>query len=628
MADPVTTGDNAPDRELLRDAAAPHHDAAMSARERLRRTDVLHEGIAAFVSGEYDLARRKFQALLAREADNAGLLAAVGHCHLHGGDPAKALEFYTRATDLSPGDGEVAWGQGQAQIALGKSQAALPHLEACFRNPPGIIPEKFYLGTLFSSTRQLLVEAALTIADIYHGQGNRDAHRYWLQAALGEDPESVVAHRRLADLYIRSRNHREAVSHLEFVLDHAATAQEKLSAHNSLAIALYDIGQREQAIDHLTMVLARDPGNSTAIHNLNFIYEREGAYEGTPPEGGGELRFTDVEYGGSPIFGLQDQTDDHDGDEPIVIGRSSAMMRVMRHARVAAANDSPVLIWGESGTGKELLARLIRRNSPRHDDPFEVVQCESLSDLELESELFGHEKGAFTGARTRKLGGLELARGGTVLIEEITALSPLLQGKLLRALNDGRFFPMGSQHHVTVQARVIAATVHDPTELVKSGRIRDDLYFKLNVIPIHIPPLRERREDIPLLAEYFLGRFARSHKGRLVRLPEEDMALLMSHDWPGNVRELENLVERAIVMGSQSSLYAEELAKLRRARGDEDQNASRDSLIGSEITLEELERRHTLAVLKRCGNNQAQAARILGINASTLWRKLKNWKSG
>lgn len=312
-----------------------------------------------------------------------------------------------------------------------------------------------------------------------------------------------------------------------------------------------------------------------------------------------------------------------------MIGSSEAMNRLREQIRSFAATNVTVMIQGESGTGKELCARAISQLSERRYAPYVEMNCACIMPELMEAELFGHEKGAFTGARTRKLGGLELARGGTVFIEEIAALSPLLQGKLLRALNDGRFFPMGSQHHVTVQARVIAATVHDPNELVKSERVRDDLYFKLNVIPIHIPPLRERREDIPLLAEYFLRRFAKSHKGRMGRLPEEDMALLMSHDWPGNVRELENLVERAIVMGSQSSVFTEELAKLRRGRGDDDDaNASRDSLIGSEMTIEDLERRHVLAVLKRCGNNRTQAARILGINASTLWRKLKNWDSG
>lgn len=617
-----------PESGIQHDAAAPLDDGALRAREQRRRNDVRTEGVRAFASGDFDLARRKFQALQAGEPGNADLIAAVAHCLLHGGDPGRSLEFYTRAGELSPGHPEVAWGMGQAELALGRPLKALPHLEACFHNPPTIMAGKFYLGLNFNSTRELLVEAALSIADIYHGENNRDAYRYWLQAALGEDPESVVAHRRLADLYIRSRNHREAIGHLEFVLDHSHAPQERMSAHNSIAIALYDVGQREKAISHLTEVLAQDPGNSAAIHNLNFIYEREGAYEGGPPEGEGELRFSDVEYGGSPIFGLKREPDAGEGDEPTVIGKSNAMMRVMRHARVAAANDSPVLLWGERGTGKELLARLIRRNSPRREEPFEIVQCESLSEMELESELFGHEKGAFTGARTRKLGGLEKARGGTVFIEEIAALSPLLQGKLLRAINDGSFFPMGSQHPVTVLARIIAATVHEPSELVKSGAVRDDLYFKLNVIPIHIPPLRDRREDIPLLAEYFLDRFARSHKGRMVRLPEEDLELLMSHDWPGNVRELENLVERAIVMGSQSGLYAEELAKLRRSRGGSDSDIMRpqESLIGSEMTLEELERRHTLLVLKRCANNQSRAAKILGINPSTLWRKLKNWK--
>jgi transcriptional regulator with PAS, ATPase and Fis domain len=203
-----------------------------------------------------------------------------------------------------------------------------------------------------------------------------------------------------------------------------------------------------------------------------------------------------------------------------------------------------------------------------------------------------------------------------------------MQGKLLRALGEGRFLPIGSRAAIAVLARVIAACVTDPRELVRTGRLREDLFFRLNVIPIAMPPLRDRREDIPLLAEHFLRRHGRHPDARTTRLQEEDMRLLVEYEWPGNVRELENLVERAIVLGSQSALYSEEMARLRRARpgrrtAPEVDETPREE---PELSLAEVERRHILDVLRRCDNNQTRAARILGINPTTLWRKLKAYR--
>lgn len=614
-------------RRIRNEEAVSLKAAAVGERERDRRREVRREGHEALRVGDYTLARRKFQAIHANDSSDFGLLLAIGHCFLKEGEAARALEFYERFAAIRPGDPECEWGRGCALLQLGRTREAAPLLEACFRGPLRITEGRPLLGLLFPSTSHFLCDVALILAGIAREHDDREGQVHWLQAALAEYPECLTAHRDLAELLVRQRNHQEAMAHTEFVLDNVSGTQELVTAHNNMAVSLYDLGRRDDAIRHLTRVLELDPANSTAIHNLNYIYESEGSHD--PSSAGGasrELRLGEVLYGGLPIFGLEEPGSSGGGDAPAVVGRSAAMMKVMRHARVAATNDSPVLIWGESGTGKELLARVIQANSSWRAEPFEVVQCESLSDLELESELFGHEKGAFTGARTRKLGGLEKARGGTVFIEELSALSPLLQGKLLRAFEDGSYIPMGSQHPVEVHARVIAATVHDPRQLVREGRLRDDLYFKLNVIPIHVPPLRERKEDIEPLAEYFLARHARLHKGRIPTLPREDLSILKDYDWPGNVRELENLVERAIIMGSQSGVFTEELARLRRAKSASG-GEERMGPVGSDITLADLERRHVEAVLRRCGGSQSQAARILGINPSTLWRKLKAWRA-
>ncbi len=229
---------------------------------------------------------------------------------------------------------------------------------------------------------------------------------------------------------------------------------------------------------------------------------------------------------------------------PDIVGTSPAMREIYRRTRLVAPTRASVLIVGETGTGKELIARSIHRLSPRADGPYVRVNCGALSESLLESELFGHVKGAFTGAIDNKTGRFEAAHGGTIFLDEISSMSAKLQVKLLRVLQEHEFERVGEARTIRVDTRVVAATNQLLEDEIEAGRFRDDLYYRLNVVPIYLPPLRERREDIPALARFFLRRYCEENCRETPELPREVLDVLMAHDWPGNVRELENYVER------------------------------------------------------------------------------------
>jgi DNA-binding NtrC family response regulator len=303
-----------------------------------------------------------------------------------------------------------------------------------------------------------------------------------------------------------------------------------------------------------------------------------------------------------------------------VITKNPRMEEILALTQEVASLRSTVLIRGESGTGKEIIARAVHYSGSRVEKPFIAVSCAALTETLLESELFGYEKGAFTGAAGQAKGKFELADGGTIFLDEIGDISPKLQADLLRVLQERRFYRVGGTQEVEVDVRVIAATNKDLAEEVKQGRFREDLYYRLNVIEIHLPPLRERREDIPLLAEHFVQRIS-SELGRDVNgLSAEALKLLIAHEWPGNVRELENVIERAIVTCHNGMLDACDFSWLHRPT-----TPSQDWQV-PDVSLGELERRAILAALERKHGNVKEASTALGIDRSTLYDKLKRYE--
>ena len=303
-----------------------------------------------------------------------------------------------------------------------------------------------------------------------------------------------------------------------------------------------------------------------------------------------------------------------------IITKNPRMEEILALTKEIASHRSTVLICGESGTGKELVARAIHYSGDRADRPFVTVSCAALTETLLESELFGHEKGSFTGAAGQTRGKFELADGGTIFLDEIGDISPKLQADLLRVLQERRFYRVGGAEEVVVDVRVIAATNRNLAEEVQRERFRDDLYYRLNVIEIRLPALRERREDIPLLAEHFVEKIASELGKDISGISADALKILIAYDWPGNVRELENVIERAIVTSHNGILDEGDFAWLnQRASAEQTWNVP-------DVSLNELERRAIVAVLERKKGNVKEAAASLGIDRSTLYDKLKRYE--
>jgi transcriptional regulator with PAS, ATPase and Fis domain len=300
-----------------------------------------------------------------------------------------------------------------------------------------------------------------------------------------------------------------------------------------------------------------------------------------------------------------------------IITNSPKMMGILGLVRKITDVPSSILIYGESGTGKELIARAIHFNSIRKDRPFIAVNCAALPENLLESELFGYVRGAFTGAGADKKGLFEAADNGTIFLDEAETMSRNLQVKLLRVLQDGTFFKVGGTESVTVNVRIIAATNQDLEAAIKQKQFREDLYYRLNVIRVDLPPLRERVEDIPLLARYFMTKFNKKMGKNIRRISDEAMQALISYGWPGNIRELENTLERAVVVTETDEIRKEDMPVGIVVY-------SADS--SPDLSLKGVEKEQILKVLKLSDGNNKKAAQMLGIDTATLWRKLKSYR--
>jgi len=307
-----------------------------------------------------------------------------------------------------------------------------------------------------------------------------------------------------------------------------------------------------------------------------------------------------------------------------IVGNSNRMMDVLSMVSKVAKTDSTVLINGESGTGKELIAKATHLNSRRKNRSFITINCGALPENLQESELFGHVRGAFTGAIKDKRGLFQEANGGTLFLDEIGETALSTQVKLLRFLQDGEIRRVGENEPLYVDVRMIAATNKDLKKLIEEGRFREDLYYRLNVIPIDLPPLRERRDDIPLLANHFLSVYAERTKKNNPSLSPEAMKFLMNYDWPGNVRELENAIERALILAAKNVILPEDLPS-GVLESEPRTGKEPETLLGVDQTLEDLEKKHILMTLDKYVWNQKKASEILGISTTTLWRKLKSY---
>ena len=308
-----------------------------------------------------------------------------------------------------------------------------------------------------------------------------------------------------------------------------------------------------------------------------------------------------------------------------IIGRSTAMVKLLETVAQVAPSEATVLITGDSGTGKELIAGAIHFNSPRKDGSFVKVNCAAITETLLESELFGHEKGAFTGAHRLKEGRFRQADGGSLFLDEVSEMSLGMQVKLLRALQEREITRVGGEEVIKVDVRIIAATNKDLIQEVESERFREDLYYRLNVVTLNVPLLRERKEDIPLLAQHFLSTFAEKNRKQIKGFTPQAMDQLLKYDWPGNVRELMNAVERAVVLSRSEYLDEQDLPLvIKDSLSDEEKSPSRDA-VPADLPLEDVEKATILKTLESTDGNKSEAARRLGITRKTLHKKLKKY---
>jgi DNA-binding NtrC family response regulator len=306
----------------------------------------------------------------------------------------------------------------------------------------------------------------------------------------------------------------------------------------------------------------------------------------------------------------------------LVVGTSRAIAQVLDVVRRVSPTESTILITGESGTGKELIAREIHRHSLRQNASFVVVDCGALVETLFESELFGHVKGSFTGAHETKHGRFEVADGGTIFFDEISNIGLNIQSKLLRAIQEREINRIGSSKSIKIDVRILAATNEELADAVRKGKFREDLFYRLSVVPIQLPPLRERKEDIPLLVDHFLQKYNKRTKKNITGISSRALKALKEYDWPGNIRELENTIERAVVLSQNEGIDLEDLMY----HGISARAAAMGSISGKLQTLESMEKEYIKAVLRTQNENRMRTAEILGIDRKTLWAKIKKYK--
>lgn len=619
----------------------------------------LVRGIQAFSRSEFESALGEFQ----RSRQIAPEDPDVRRCHAHGlrhaGRLDAAMAAYREILNEIPDDLESRFGTAMILVDWGRLNQARKYFEDLVRVPLPFVRGRFYLGMVYEAPEDFRADCYYHIAIVCWNLGEVEAAGHYFEQALELNPDHAGACRHLGNLKFQAKDYGDAIRLYQRYLNlhHEDTKRPEnfLEVKCNVGIAYFEDGEVEMAMDYLNQVLRDRPGHPGAIYHMNLIYEREGMYPQkksvvTP------RNYEDTD-GASMIFGLS-AAKEAAGREGIlnrldpssrpIIGKSIAMQRVLRHARLAAASDATVLLMGENGTGKELIARAVHEHSNRRDRPFIPVNCAAIPESLIESELFGHERGAFTGATELRKGRFEIADEGTIFLDEVGELDLNMQVKLLRFLQEREINRVGGNESIHVDVRIIAATNRDLEQMLEDRTFRQDLYFRLNVLPIQLPALRERKEDIPLLVDFFIQKYGKGSVPKESVIQDEDLSVMMAYAWPGNIRELENVIERALVMGTQVTPILQGIAKGRRTSpGDAGDASSRGTGLGREagersamedarpgdptdaewepVSIRELEKRHILRMLSHTDGNRTEAARQLGINPSTLWRKMKSY---
>ncbi len=593
---------------------------------KLSSDEDYRRGVKYFIDGDYQRAAVHLRRAVKQEKNGRARLA-LGHYYFHTGKRDQALSCYQRVESEGHTSPELHYNLGVLYNDGGQIDRCVEEFRRLFALPIKIKRGTYYLGLLFASVDAFKASAHIGYGIALRKHGLVEVALKEFKQALLLQEENIYGHVNLGEAYMLLKQYRQAEQAFRQAIRLARSDDEVLNVHNDLGIVYYRRGAINKAIAQFKAVIKRDPENSHALYNLGRIYYERGMDPETKKD---YQEFTRLANGPSILYGLSksmmDISRDSGGSEvkktPVFV-ESERMKEVESLIMRAALADATVLILGENGTGKEVAARAIHSSGPRAEAAWVPVYCATITETLLESELFGHERGAFTGAVAQKKGKFEIADGGTVFLDEIGEVSAAVQVKLLRFLQEREFERVGGNQTIKVDVRVIAATNLNLKRAVDEGAFRQDLFYRLNVIPILLPPLRERRDDIPKMVEHFIDKFNSKHNKHFKKADGELIERFFSYRWPGNIRELENLIERAI------AIYDGEIIGLQHMpsefqSADEAGDKPAVAVEGEEeLNLAALERRAIERALEAAGNNKLQAAKTLGISRSTLYEKLK-----
>jgi DNA-binding NtrC family response regulator/tetratricopeptide (TPR) repeat protein len=573
--------------------------------------------------GAVSEALEQLQALGKKYLADAAVQRWWGHALFYAGRASEALEQYRRSASLDPRDWEAHYQVGTMLLAKQETAEALPFLLKAVACEPD--PENSPLASLLGLEKHRWQAAAcLALGLAQHQSGQEEPALLSLIEATKLDDANPLAWGLLGDLSMKRSDYPAAIQAYESALGAASEGPSALALRNDLGVACFRSGQVDKAEVAFKEVIRLDPKNENAIHNLGLLYVRQGMPENLHRDLAGHLKAEEAagvmaSLARTMVASAKQDSMTHDPSG--LVGRSAAMEQVHERIRRAAGTTATVLVLGENGTGKELVAHAIHAASARAGKPFVAVHCAALPETLLESELFGYEKGAFTGAYRAKPGRFELAEGGTLFLDEIGDLDLGLQVKLLRVLQEREFERLGGTRTQKADVRMIAATNMDLKRKVSEGRFREDLYYRLFVIPIQLPALRQRKEDIPELARHFVQRFTRRLNKRFAAIHPDALVQLLQHDWPGNVRELENTIERAVALYDDTMVLAEYLGL--ESKPDEIISRQNDKATESGFgELAKAERDLLIKQLEKAGFKVDIAAQAMGISRRTFYRKM------
>lgn len=508
--------------------------------------------------------------------------------------------------------------------------------------------ESFIYFDKYPSVEKLIVDIKLYLGVLYKSIGQNKNAIDLFKDVLKYESDNELSLANLGDIYFKEGNYDAAIQNYDYAIKVATDNKRKSNLYNDLGYSYFQKGLINDAIECFKKSIILNPENKNSLYNLGIIYVKNGMQDKVKVD---FKEFLKHDTGVEILFNISKSIMNIAKQESEklsfidFIGESLPIKKVKDVIIKAAETDSTVFIYGENGTGKELVARAIHKLSRRSGNPFVVVNCGALPETLLESELFGYEKGAFTGAVKTKEGRFEIADGGTIFLDEIGDITPAMQVKLLRFIQYREFERVGGNKTKKVDVRLITATNKDIKEMVKKGIFREDLFYRLYVLPISLPPLRERGEDILLLARYFLNAFAKKYNKKFNSFSLDAMKIILKYDWPGNVRQLENVIERIVTLYDDSEVKISHLpdellsskeiiennknisenfdiVEVLKSVNYDHEKAAKKLKMTKEYLQEKINEIDLNKILKRVNNSKTKAAKILGISRMALWKRM------